>query len=137
MTVRETDESIPHITFSILVAEDNVINRLFVKAVLQKLGYTADFVENGREAVGALQQKVYDLVLMDVQMPVMDGFEAVQEIRKMDIHQPYIVALTANVTTEDQNNALKVGMDDFFCKPFVLAQLKQLMERITQKSPSN
>lgn len=100
----------------ILVAEDNEVNRLIVVRMLTDLGYLADIAVNGAEAVRALQRKQYDLVLMDCQMPEMDGFEAAAAIRKMS--RLPIVALTANAMEEDVQRCFAAGMDDVATKPF-------------------
>ena len=100
----------------ILVAEDNEINRLIVVRMLADLGYQTDTAVNGKEALQALQNKQYDLVLMDCQMPEMDGFEAATAIRK--ISRLPIVALTANAMQEDLQRCFAAGMDDVATKPF-------------------
>jgi len=103
----------------ILVAEDNVVNQKVVVGLLAKLGYRADVVDNGREAVEAVKRKAYDLVLMDGQMPEMDGDQATLLIRKDErvILQPWIVAMTANVLKGDRERYLAAGMNDYIPKP--------------------
>ena len=99
---------------------------------LQRLGFTASTVSNGREAVDAELRERYDLIFMDVQMPVMDGFEAAAEIRRQEIrtrgHVP-IVAMTANALNEDRDACLAAGMDDYVSKPVSLANLRAVIER--------
>jgi two-component system, sensor histidine kinase and response regulator len=96
------------------------------------LGFTADTVENGREAVEAEARENYDLIFMDVQMPVMDGYEASAEIRRHEIrsrrHVP-IVAMTANALNEDRDSCLAAGMDDYVSKPVSLANLRVVIDR--------
>jgi CheY-like chemotaxis protein len=98
----------------ILVVEDNAINRKLVQTLLRKAGIEVDMVENGHQAVQTLQHERYSLVFMDVQMPEMDGFEATQQIRKMEgprRHTP-IIAMTAHAMKGDRERCLASGMDD-------------------------
>ncbi|MBS1504153.1 MAG: response regulator, partial [Bacteroidetes bacterium] len=115
-------------SMSILVAEDNPVNQKLIERILVKLGYSIDLTENGVEAVQAVQQKEYDVVLMDIQMPEMDGYEATQTIRKLDIRQPLIVAMTANALSEDREICLNHGMDDYISKPMKLEGLVAILE---------
>jgi PAS domain S-box-containing protein len=111
----------------ILLAEDNTINRKLALHLLEKFGFQADAVANGQEAVQALTMAPYDLVLMDVQMPEMDGIEATQTIRDPDSpvrnHQIPIIAMTAHAMLGDRENCLKAGMDDYVSKPIQPEQL--------------
>jgi len=104
---------------SILLAEDNPVNQRVATLMLLRLGYRIDVVENGREALAAVERNAYDLVLMDVQMPEMDGLEAAREIcaRWPRDARPRIVAMTANASTGDRDACLAAGMDDFVSKP--------------------
>jgi signal transduction histidine kinase/CheY-like chemotaxis protein len=101
----------------VLVAEDNLINQKLLLTILQKLGYTPDLAYNGLEALHKLALKSYDIVLMDIQMPVMDGLQATKEIRKIYGMQPYIIALTAGALSEDREECIAAGMNDFITKP--------------------
>lgn len=118
----------------ILVAEDNSINQMFVRELLKNCGCTCDIAHNGDEALTALQQKRYDLALMDCQMPEMDGFTACREIRRREMagelsgHLP-IIALTANALKGDRERCLKAGMDDYLTKPLQAAQLQAMLAR--------
>jgi two-component system sensor histidine kinase/response regulator len=103
-----------------LLAEDNEVNRLLVVRLLERQGYRVVIAENGREAVAALEREAIDLVLMDVQMPEMDGLEATRAIRLREketgSHLP-IIALTAHAMKGDREGCLEAGMDDYLSKP--------------------
>ncbi|ARM30566.1 response regulator [Prosthecochloris sp. HL-130-GSB] len=117
----------------VLVVEDNLINRKVAEAMLKKLGYSVDLVNNGAEAVEALHRKRYGLVLMDLQMPVMDGFEATRIIRDPDSGIPGrkvpIVAMTANATREVRQRCIEAGMDDYLAKPVDRDALLSMLQR--------
>jgi signal transduction histidine kinase/CheY-like chemotaxis protein len=116
----------------VLLAEDNQVNQMVAKAMIESLGYRADIVTNGREAVEATKKLAYDLVLMDCQMPEMDGFTAAELIRSSDGdagHHLPIVALTAHATQTDRERCLSSGMDDYLSKSFTLADLAAVIER--------
>ncbi|MBC7838302.1 MAG: response regulator [Nitrospiraceae bacterium] len=126
----------------ILVAEDNLINQKLTVRILEKLGYQSDVVENGQEALAALARGSYALVLMDCQMPIVDGFEATKRLRQReaaeqgsaapDSHEtPHIpiVALTANAMRGDRERCLAAGMDDYLTKPIRKDDLKGVLER--------
>jgi two-component system sensor histidine kinase/response regulator len=116
----------------VLVAEDNPVNRKLALQQLKKLGYRARAVTDGREAIDAVAHGEFDLVLMDCQMPDVDGFEATREIRRAETvrggHVP-IVAMTANALEGDREACLAAGMDDYLAKPVQLAALRALVER--------
>ena len=126
---------VPEVPLSILVVEDNRVNRVLTLKMLHHLGYSADAVNNGRECVEALARKTYHLFLMDLQMPVMDGFTAAREIRRWNQVKPtnpapYICALTANVMAKDRAESQAAGMDDFLTKPLRLDALKVVVTRV-------
>ncbi|MGC1241645.1 MAG: ATP-binding protein [Chryseosolibacter sp.] len=104
----------------VLLVEDNDINRLYAKSILQQWNCSVDIAENGLVAIEKIKYNFYDVVLMDVQMPVMDGYEATRAIRVMDSHMRHapIVALTANATKVDIEKCLASGMNDYLPKPF-------------------
>ena len=111
--------------------EDNKINQKLVLMLLQRLGYSVDLAENGVEGVAAAQQQRYALILMDMQMPEMDGLEATRRIRLgtgLNSDSP-IVALTANAMQADQEACREAGMNDFLTKPFNRATLITCLER--------
>ncbi len=116
--------------FRILMAEDNAINQRVGKLILQRAGYDVDLVADGSEAVEAHCKLPYDLILMDCQMPIMDGFEASRLIREMqDGFQPIIVAVTANALVGERERCLSAGMDDYLSKPFLAEQLVALVNK--------
>ena len=117
----------------ILLAEDNAVNQKVALKTLERLGFKADVVGNGRQAVAALRSARYDLVLMDVQMPEMDGLEATRLARRpgsgvIDPKTP-IVALTAHAMAGDRQQCLDAGMDDYLAKPFKASELLEVLER--------
>jgi CheY-like chemotaxis protein len=119
----------------VLVAEDNPVNREVVLAHLRSLGVASEAVSNGREAVAAWQGGNYSMVLMDCQMPEMDGFEATSAIRELEAavageqHRTPIVALTANAMTGDRERCIEAGMDDYLSKPFARDELRRVVLR--------
>jgi two-component system, sensor histidine kinase len=127
-TVADTDEPARLASLRLLVAEDNAVNRKVAVALLARLGVVADLVVNGVEAVDAVREGSYDVVLMDMQMPEMDGIDATRMIRSLPLdRQPAIVALTANAFDSDRRECLDAGMDDFMTKPFGLDELRRVL----------
>jgi CheY-like chemotaxis protein len=121
----------------ILVADDNLVNQKVAVRFLQSAGYTADVVSNGREAITALRRGDHSLVLMDVQMPEMDGLEATRRIREAQAaREPgftrviHIVAMTANAMSGDRELSLAAGMDDYLSKPLKPSSLKSVLDRL-------
>jgi two-component system sensor histidine kinase/response regulator len=113
----------------LLVAEDKFINQLVIVNILERLGYKPDLVKNGKEAIEAVHEKDYDIVLMDMQMPVMDGLAATRLIRKKPLKQPVIIALTANTLKGDEQACLDAGMNDYIGKPIRLEVLIEKLEK--------
>lgn len=110
---------------SVLVVDDNIVNQVIMLKFLAKLHIKADVASNGKEALVQVQRQPFDLIFMDIQMPIMDGLTATQLIRKMPLaKQPYIVALTANAFESDREHSLKIGMNDFLSKPFLFEHIK-------------
>ncbi len=109
----------------ILVVEDNALNQRLMLRLLERMGYRADVAGNGIEALEALERQPYDLVLMDIQMPEMDGIEATARIRERHAggDQPAIIALTANAADDDRRRCLEAGMDDYLSKPIKIPEL--------------
>ena len=129
-----TDEQPMTFSGHILVAEDNNINQMFVRELLKHCGCTCDIANNGDEALIALQQNRYDLILMDCQMPEMDGFTASREIRRREAASELhgrlpIIALTANALKGDRERCLETGMDDYLSKPLNTKQLRAMLAK--------
>jgi CheY-like chemotaxis protein len=116
----------------ILLVEDNIVNQKLAMRLLEKMGYRSDAVGNGKEAVTALEMVPYDVVLMDVQMPEMDGYEATRVIRdpqsKVRDHEVPIIAMTANVMKGDRERCIEAGMDDYIAKPIEPHKLVEVMK---------
>ena len=128
---RQADAPLPWAGRRVLIAEDNVVNQRVAARFVEKLGCDVEVVANGREAVDACQRSRYDLVLMDCQMPEMDGFAATAAIREVhgDGLRVPIVALTANALAGDRERCLSAGMDDYLPKPVTAADIATLCER--------
>jgi CheY-like chemotaxis protein len=132
-TAREAQPDFSQRRARILLAEDNITNQQVALAILRKLGVSADVVANGREALDALKTLPYDLVLMDMQMPEMDGLEATRRIRDPQTAIPNrsipIVAMTANAMQSDREMCLEAGMNDYITKPVSPAALAGAIEK--------
>jgi two-component system sensor histidine kinase/response regulator len=127
-------------TLRILLAEDNAVNQLLAVRMLEKQGYTVAVAHDGKEALSALERENFDVVLMDVQMPKMDGFEATAAIRNREKvtggpHQA-IIAMTAHAITGDREHCLRAGMDGYVSKPFRIADLLREIEALTRSTAS-
>jgi DNA-binding response OmpR family regulator len=122
----------------ILIAEDNAVNVQLLTILLDHMGYRADVTSNGADAIAALRRQAYDVILMDVQMPVMDGLEATRNIRRdwAPGRRPRIIALTAGVTSEEVKTCQRAGMDDFLVKPLNVEQLAAALAACKRLDPT-
>jgi CheY-like chemotaxis protein len=123
---------------TLLLVEDNQVNQLVASSLLKKLGHRVDHAENGQRALEALQKRRYDLVLMDCQMPVMDGYEATRAIRRNPEWQTLpIIAVTANVMQGDREDCLEAGMNDYITKPYKRDELRAVIDRWAPSAPES
>ena len=121
----------------ILIAEDNLVNQKLAAKLLEKQGHTSLIANNGREAVEAWETEAFDAVLMDMQMPVMDGLEATKEIRAKEQElgrHITIIAMTANAMTGDRERCLEAGMDEYIPKPVDVMKLVEVLEKINPQA---
>jgi CheY-like chemotaxis protein/anti-sigma regulatory factor (Ser/Thr protein kinase) len=129
----------PQTAARILLVDDTKVNQMVARGILQKMGYMVTVADNGRMALDALRQHDYDLILMDCQMPEMDGYEATRAIRSGQVSQHKsqipIVALTANAVAEDQEKGMAAGMNDYLLKPIVPDLLAQVLNKWLGKNP--
>ena len=116
---------------SILLAEDDAVNRVVIQGMLERLGYSAEHAANGREALDALGRRHFDVVLLDVQMPELGGLETARRIRaeRPRAEGPWLIAVTANALRGDRDKCLAAGMDDYLSKPLKVADLKAAFDR--------
>ncbi|MFP4469745.1 MAG: response regulator [Bacteroidales bacterium] len=133
---QKTKKSKPQ-KMNILIVEDNLLNQRVVSATLKKNGYNFDVADNGKIAVEKAQKEKFDVIIMDIQMPVMDGYEATQQIRKNEEHLPKeqrskIIALTANATREDREKCREIGMDEYMTKPFKFQDLERIIRELME-----
>ena len=119
----------------ILLAEDNAVNQKLAIRILEQMGYRADIASNGLEAVESIERQIYDVILMDVQMPEMDGLDATRNIRKLkDATQPHIIAMTANAMEGDREMCIAAGMDDYISKPIRVNELVEALLKTERKA---
>ena len=118
----------------LLVVEDNTVNQQVARGRLEKLGYDVRVAEHGAAALELLQKEQFDLIFMDCQMPVLDGYQTTRRIRQDErnsprpVHTP-IIAMTAHALAGDREQCLKAGMDDYVAKPFKTEEIRQVLER--------
>jgi len=117
------------------VAEDNLINQKMILKVLEKLGYSADLANHGKEVIQMLNRQSYDVILMDVQMPEMDGLECTRYIRTHHKAQPTIIAMTANAMVEDREECIRAGMNNYLPKPVKMEALIAMLGNIKHSQP--
>jgi CheY-like chemotaxis protein len=125
----------------ILLAEDNAVNQKLALRLLQQMGYRADIASNGIEAIECVERQTYDVILMDVQMPEMDGLEATRRIRDLTgfgnlsglRKQPRIIAMTANAMQGDREMCIAAGMDDYISKPIRVNELVETLMKAEKK----
>jgi signal transduction histidine kinase len=117
-------------TLRVLVVEDVVVNQVVARKYIEKMGHTVEIARNGVEAIACIEKRAYDIVLMDIQMPEMDGITATKKIRQMELsdHRLPIVAMTANATENDRKICLDAGMDDFISKPLNRHKLYEVLK---------
>lgn len=121
----------PTLQLRVLVAEDNPVNQLVTQQMLAKLGHRADVAATGLEVIAALARKPYDVVLMDLHMPEMDGLKTTRQIRRnLDLDGIKIIAMTAAVLNSDQEACRNAGMDDFIAKPVRLNELQATLDEV-------
>jgi CheY-like chemotaxis protein len=132
VTVEKVEEEAENSNLRILLAEDDQVNQLILLHLLEQQGHRADVVEDGLEALKALEEKSYDVVLLDVQMPKLDGLATVRQIRqKWGRETPWVIAVTANAVRGDRETCLAAGMNDYLTKPVTPEGLAAALDRRT------
>ena len=121
-------------TNRILVAEDNPVNQKVIIGMLKRLGFNADIANNGAEVLEALGRDAYELIFMDCQMPILDGYEATRAIRASASEHIPIVALTANAMPGDEEKCLAAGMDDYIAKPLSIITIQKTLDKYLCKA---
>ncbi len=124
-----TEEFAQNFPMSILIAEDNLINQKLITKIITRLGYQPKLAINGAQVLEIIKKESFDIILMDVQMPELDGLETTRIIRKTDTRQPYIIAMTASAMAEDRAACIEAGMNSFVSKPISIQHLVSALER--------
>ncbi|MBP1154883.1 MULTISPECIES: PAS domain S-box protein [unclassified Paenibacillus] len=119
-------------SLKILIAEDNAVNQMVLKKMLEKLGYNSTVVENGKEVVEAFERYPYDIIFMDVQMPLMDGLEAAKTVRELSKKSPFIVAVTAHAIKGDREKYLAAGINEYVSKPISIDAISDIIEKFLE-----
>jgi CheY-like chemotaxis protein len=128
----------PLMGLRVLVAEDNAVNQRVIGIQLSRLGCVTTTVDNGLLAIQALNTSTYDLVLMDCQMPELDGYETTRRLRTIGRNKTPIIAMTANAMKGDREKCIEAGMDDYLSKPVRVTELQEvLLRNIAKKNPQN
>lgn len=128
-TILLSDQFAKKFPMNILIAEDNLINQKLITKVINKLGYNPQVVNNGNQVLEIITHDFFDIILMDVQMPELDGLETTRIIRKSELKQPYIIAMTASAMAEDKAACVDAGMNHFISKPISIQELVKVLER--------
>jgi CheY-like chemotaxis protein len=132
VTAPEVQTALDPSALRLLLAEDNFLNMKLTMSQLKKLGYSADLAANGREVLEAVSRREYDVILMDCQMPILDGYDATLEIRRMEKSggrpRHWIIAMTANALEGDREKCLAAGMDDYLAKPTHQEELSRALQ---------
>jgi CheY-like chemotaxis protein len=133
IVLKGVDTIVDKQAYIILLVEDNIVNQRVASSMMLKLGYSVDIADNGRIALDKVHKQRYDLIFMDCQMPVLDGFAATHQIRRMEkkqsAHPVPIIAMTANAMEGDREQCLEVGMNDYLSKPVRINTLKTCIEK--------
>lgn len=114
---------------SVLFAEDHDIDREIIKEMLSYMNISVDVAKNGKDALTLFEKNDYDIIFVDIQMPLMDGFEMTSHIRKSNKKQPVIIAITAKAMKGDKENCLEAGMDDYLPKPIDINSLEKMIKK--------
>ncbi len=120
-------------TLNFLLAEDNIFNQMIIITKIKQIGHKIDLAKNGKEAVEMFNLKTYDIILMDLMMPIMDGFKATSIIRNSEKNKDKktpIIAVTANALDNEKEKCLKIGMDNFMNKPFSIEELNKIFIKL-------
>ncbi len=133
----QLDMKIEQSSYQILLADDNLVNQKVAAMMLKKLGYIADIANNGLEVLAMVEKRFYDLILMDMQMPEMDGVTAAKIIRQSNQLQPRIIAITANALEEDRQMCFDAGMNGFITKPLLIQELRRIISECSQINSKN